>query len=98
MAKERHLKSNRHESWTGLRVEIERVKHEYNLQNDFASLDIHAWQSIKENIWNKFLYQSKSGWIWERLKLSKESIHVGNVSQLIDELIKEEEEVWFFVN
>ena len=82
--------------WTPLRKEIRKICQELTIPEErFRELSVHDWQSIQENIFDKF-YDSN----WEQLKGDVYAIQFPYnypFDQLLN-LVDHEEKVWLFLD
>lgn len=91
-------------NWESLRAEIKSIIKDNKFSpTDFKELSIYDdWKSIEENIYHTFCKLEHSTnrpvWLWENFKLDTFSIAVDQPYKLLDQLVDNDEAVWFFIN
>ena len=91
--------------WTPLRQEIEQIKKDLKIPDDLLkTVNINDWKKIEANIFRQFCktkpgFNKNPAWISNCLKHETYSVGLNNFPfKEIEELLKEEQQIWFFVN
>lgn len=87
--------------WTPLRKEISQICQQLNIPEErFKPVSIHDWQNIQDNIFEKFCYPNRIGWIWERLKADNYAVqfHYNYPFDQLLNLIDHSEKIWLFLD
>ncbi len=90
--------------WTELRKEIETIRKDFTLSdNAFRPVGLNEWQTIEETIYQTFCKlthdKSRPLWLWEHFKLDTCRVVTEQLPYIyLNELIDEQETVWFLVN
>ena len=89
-------------SWTELRIEIDKCIKNYNL--DIIPLSITKWNKIEQKIINYFTGTNGGfTWMWENKILNKFEYYAEEISdynilvKIILETINQNDELWFFI-
>jgi hypothetical protein len=89
--------------WTALRKEIEKIRIDFLLKDSqFKPIGLGDWQSIENKLLKAFCksasYKSRPAWLWECFKLDTYSVRIEKTTNLLEKLIDNDEDIFFFVN